>query len=68
MINLNEEKKIIFLSIELTTLQIFHKQGNLDLNAITTWPRSLLFIIAPNLKIAQYSLGKNFCCHVMSVR
>ena len=41
--------------IELTTLQISQKQGKLDLNAITTWPRSLVFTSAPNWKIAQYS-------------
>ena len=41
--------------IELTTLQISQKQSKLDLNAITTWPRSLIFIIAPNWKNAQYS-------------
>ena len=41
--------------IELTTLQISQKQGELDLNAINTWPRSLLFLSSPNLKIGQYS-------------
>ena len=36
--------------IELTTLQIFQKQGKLDLNTITTWPRSPLFMNAPKLE------------------
>ena len=41
--------------IELTTLQISQKQGELDLNAITTWPPSLLFLRPSNLKIVQYA-------------
>ena len=56
MINLNEKKfHLPERGIELTTLQISQKQGKLDLNTITTWPRSLMFISAPNWKIAQYS-------------
>ena len=55
-INLNEKKNHLpERGIELTTLQISQKQGKLDLNAITIWPRNLMFIIASNWKIAQYS-------------
>ena len=52
-----ERKKKFHLpewGIELTTLQIFQKQGKLDLNAITTQPCSLVCICPPNLKIYQY--------------
>ena len=56
MINLNEKKNHLpEREIELTTLQISQKQSKLDLNAINSWPRSLIFIIAPNWKNAQYS-------------
>ena len=56
MINLNEKKNHLpERGIELMTLQISQKQGKLDLNAITTWPRSFMFINASNWKIGQYS-------------
>ena len=56
IINLNKKKfHLPERGIELTTPQISQKQSILDLNAITTWPRSLIFIIAPNWKNAQYS-------------
>ena len=56
MINLNEKKNHLpEREIELTTLQISQKQGKLDLNAITTWPHSLMFKNASNWKIVQYS-------------
>ena len=56
MINLNEKKNHLpERGIELTTLQISQKQGKLDLNTITTRPRSLVFISAPNWKTDQYS-------------
>ena len=59
-VNFNEEKNHFpERGIELTTLQISQKQGKLDLNAITTWPRSLMFISAPNWKNAQYSTKFN---------
>jgi len=52
---LNEKKNHLpERGIELTTLQISQKQGKSDLNAITTWPPSLMFLSAPNWKIAQY--------------